>query len=69
MHDWGVVGLATAQRLPERVERLVLTAAVPFLPGYEWHRMARIWRTRLRGRDGDGAEHEVGAQDATSRLR
>ena len=49
MHDWGVVGLATAQRLPERVERLVLTAGVPFLPGYEWHRMARIWRTGFAG--------------------
>jgi pimeloyl-ACP methyl ester carboxylesterase len=49
MHDWGVVGLATAQRLPERLDRLVLTAGVPFLPGYEWHRAARIWRTRFAG--------------------
>jgi pimeloyl-ACP methyl ester carboxylesterase len=45
MHDWGVVGLAFAQRLPERVERLVIVDAVPFLPGYRWHRTARIWRT------------------------
>ena len=44
MHDWGAVGLAFAQRLPERVERLVIINAVPFLPGYEWHRIARIWR-------------------------
>lgn len=45
MHDWGSVGLAFAQRLPERVERLVIINAVPFLPGYRWHRAARMWRT------------------------
>jgi len=45
MHDWGAVGLALAQRQPERVERIVLINAVPFLPGYRWHRTARIWRT------------------------
>jgi pimeloyl-ACP methyl ester carboxylesterase len=45
MHDWGAVGLAFAQRLPERVERLVIINAVPFLAGYSWHRVARIWRT------------------------
>jgi pimeloyl-ACP methyl ester carboxylesterase len=45
LHDWGAVGLAFAQRLPERVERLVIVNAVPFLPGYRWHRTARIWRT------------------------
>ena len=45
VHDWGAVGLAFAQRLPERVERLVIINAVPFLPGYRWHRTARIWRT------------------------
>jgi pimeloyl-ACP methyl ester carboxylesterase len=49
MHDWGVVGLAFAQRLPERVERIVLVDAVPLLPGYRWHRTARIWRTRGLG--------------------
>jgi pimeloyl-ACP methyl ester carboxylesterase len=49
MHDWGGVGLAFAQRRPERVERLVLINAVPFLPGYRWHRTARIWRTPLLG--------------------
>jgi pimeloyl-ACP methyl ester carboxylesterase len=48
-HDWGGVGLALAQRSPERIERLVLSAAVPFLPGYRWHRVARIWRTRVGG--------------------
>ena len=29
MHDWGAVGLAFAQRQPERVERLVIINAVP----------------------------------------
>ena len=46
VHDWGVVGLAFAQRHPERVERLVVVNAVPLLPGYEWHRAAQIWRRR-----------------------
>jgi pimeloyl-ACP methyl ester carboxylesterase len=45
VHDWGAVGLAFAQRHPERVERLVVTNAVTFLPGYRWHRTARLWRT------------------------
>jgi pimeloyl-ACP methyl ester carboxylesterase len=49
MHDWGVLGLAFAQAHPERVERLVLINAVPFLPGYRWHRIARVWRTPLLG--------------------
>jgi pimeloyl-ACP methyl ester carboxylesterase len=49
VHDWGGVGLAFAQRFPERVERLVVINAVPFLPGYTWHRIARIWRRPLLG--------------------
>jgi pimeloyl-ACP methyl ester carboxylesterase len=49
MHDWGAVGLAYAQRYPERIERLVIIDAVPFLPGYRWHRIARIWRTSVLG--------------------
>jgi pimeloyl-ACP methyl ester carboxylesterase len=49
MHDWGAVGLAFAQRLPERVERLVIVNTVPLLPGYRWHRTARMWRTPLLG--------------------
>jgi pimeloyl-ACP methyl ester carboxylesterase len=55
MHDWGAVGLAFAQRHPERVERLVLINAVPFLPGYHWHRVARIWRTPVLGELAMGA--------------
>jgi pimeloyl-ACP methyl ester carboxylesterase len=49
VHDWGAVGLALAQRRPELVERVVVINAVPFLPGYRWHRTARIWRTPLLG--------------------
>jgi pimeloyl-ACP methyl ester carboxylesterase len=49
MHDWGCVGLAFAQRLPERVERIAMIDTVPFLPGYRWHRTARIWRTPVLG--------------------
>ncbi len=55
VHDWGVVGLAFAQRHPERVERLVVMNAIPFLPGYRWHRMARVWRTPLLGEIAMGA--------------
>jgi pimeloyl-ACP methyl ester carboxylesterase len=49
MHDWGSVGLAFAQRLPDRVERIVLTSIVPFVPGYRWHRFARGWRRPVVG--------------------
>ncbi|HEY1457204.1 MAG TPA: alpha/beta hydrolase [Solirubrobacteraceae bacterium] len=49
MHDWGAVGLAFAQRHPDRIERLVIINAIPFLPGYRWHQAARIWRTPLLG--------------------
>jgi pimeloyl-ACP methyl ester carboxylesterase len=45
VHDWGGVGLLLAQRFPERVERLVVLNGVPLLPGYRWHRYARLWRT------------------------
>jgi pimeloyl-ACP methyl ester carboxylesterase len=49
MHDWGAVGLIPAQEDPDRVVRLVIVNAVPLLPGYRWHRTARIWRTRGLG--------------------
>lgn len=49
VHDWGVVGLATAQRLHGRLERLVVFPSVPLLPGYEWHRIARLWRRPVIG--------------------
>ena len=49
MHDWGAVGLELAMRRPRAVERLVGIDLVPFLPGYRWHRTARIWRAPLAG--------------------
>jgi pimeloyl-ACP methyl ester carboxylesterase len=49
VHDWGVVGLVTAQRLPRRFARIVVINAVPLLPGYRWHRTAKIWRAPLLG--------------------
>jgi pimeloyl-ACP methyl ester carboxylesterase len=49
VHDWGAVGLLWAQRFPERVERLVVINAVPLLPGYRWHRIARAWRAPAIG--------------------
>ncbi len=45
VHDWGCVGLLWAMRDPSRVTRLVVMNAVPLLPGYRWHRTARMWRT------------------------
>jgi len=49
VHDWGAVGLALAQAVPERVERLAIVSAVPLLPGYRWHFVARQWRRPLLG--------------------
>jgi pimeloyl-ACP methyl ester carboxylesterase len=49
VHDWGAAALTFAQRHPARIERLVLLDAVPLLPGYRWHRVARLWRTPLVG--------------------
>jgi pimeloyl-ACP methyl ester carboxylesterase len=49
VHDWGGVALALAQRFPERIERVVVAAAVPFLAGYRWHQVARMWRRPLMG--------------------
>jgi pimeloyl-ACP methyl ester carboxylesterase len=59
MHDWGGVGLAFAQRLPARVERLVIINAIPMLPGYRWHRTARIWRTPILGELSMGATNRT----------
>ncbi len=49
VHDWGAVGLALDAAVLERLERVVVINAVPLLPGYRWHRIARIWRTPVLG--------------------
>ena len=49
VQDWGAVGLLAASSDSERLRRLVLLNSVPFLPGYRWHRTARIWRRRPLG--------------------
>lgn len=49
VHDFGVVGLLTAQRLADRLERLVIIDTAPLLPGYRWHWIARLWRRRWLG--------------------
>ncbi|HEY4276660.1 MAG TPA: alpha/beta hydrolase [Conexibacter sp.] len=49
VHDWGAAALAFAIRHPERVERLVICDAVPLLPGYRWHSLARWWRRPVAG--------------------
>jgi pimeloyl-ACP methyl ester carboxylesterase len=59
-HDWGGgFALAFAQREPERVERLALVDSVPFLPGYRWHRAARLWRTAGVGELSMGSVNRV----------
>jgi pimeloyl-ACP methyl ester carboxylesterase len=49
VHDWGSVALIAAQEEPDRLRRLLIVNAVPLLPGYRWHRTARVWRTRGLG--------------------
>lgn len=55
VHDWGAVGLGLAQDRPRLVDRLVVLGAVPLLPGYRWHRIARVWRTPMLGELAMGA--------------
>lgn len=49
VHDWGALALITAQELHEKINRVVVINAVPLLPGYKWHRVARLWRTPFFG--------------------
>jgi pimeloyl-ACP methyl ester carboxylesterase len=50
VHDWGGLALITAQAEPARVRRLAVINAVPLLPGYRWHWIARwFWRRRGLG--------------------
>jgi pimeloyl-ACP methyl ester carboxylesterase len=49
VHDWGAVALALTDGVMDRVDRVVVMNAVPLLPGYRWHRIARLWRTPIVG--------------------
>jgi pimeloyl-ACP methyl ester carboxylesterase len=69
VHDWGSVGLAFAQRHPERVARLIIINVVPLLPGYRWHRTARIWRTPLLGELAMGATTRAVMRFSTREAR
>ncbi len=44
VHDWGGAALIPAMARAERVAGLVVTNAVPLLPGYHWHWVAQLWR-------------------------
>ena len=41
VHDWGSRRADRSPAPPERVRRLVVINAVPLLPGYRWHWVAR----------------------------
>src|SRR5918912_743835 len=62
-------GLALAQDAPELIERLVVIDAVPFLPGYRWHTVARIWRTPVLGELFMGTTSRRGARFLARRTR
>jgi pimeloyl-ACP methyl ester carboxylesterase len=62
MHDWGAVGLLAAMERPEAIDRIVLIDAVPFLPGYRWHPVARVWRTPVAGELFMGLSSKWGAR-------
>ena len=49
VQDWGALALIDAIARPERLDRLVVINSVAFLPGYRWHRLARLWRTPVVG--------------------
>jgi pimeloyl-ACP methyl ester carboxylesterase len=54
VHGWGAIGLPWALAAPGRVRRLALLAPVPLLPGFEWGRLARIWRRTFIGESAMG---------------
>lgn len=49
-HGWGgALALLLAAREPALAERIVLIDPVPLLPGFTWHKPARLWRAPLLG--------------------
>ena len=65
VHDWGAAALAFAQRHPDRIARVLVMDAVPLLPGYRWHRIARLWRTRVVGEMVMGATTRISMRVGT----
>jgi pimeloyl-ACP methyl ester carboxylesterase len=49
VHDWGGLAVIAAQRQPSKIHKLVVINSLPLLPGYRWHRLARLWRTPVLG--------------------
>ncbi len=68
VHDWGGVGLALAQAMPERIERLVICAALPLMPGYRWHWIARMWRRPVIGELAMGFTFKASARALLNRA-
>jgi pimeloyl-ACP methyl ester carboxylesterase len=46
VHDWGSIALVTSARRPQAVGRMAVMNAVPLVPEYRWHWVARLWRRR-----------------------
>lgn len=67
--DWGGLSLVTAQELHARINRLVIINAVPLLPGYTWHRLARGWRTPILGELMMGLTTKTVARHLTKEAR
>ena len=49
VHDWGGLALIDAITRPQRLDRLVVMDSIPLLPGYRWHRVAKLWRVPVVG--------------------
>lgn len=68
VHDWGGAALALAQEIPERIERLVVMAALPMLEGYRWHWIARMWRRPVIGELSMGFTFKASARSLLDRA-
>ncbi len=60
VHDWGVVGLHTAQRLHQRLDRLVVIGRRAAPPRLQLAPLRPHLADAAGGRDVHGADHEVG---------